>query len=178
MASGVGFRGLAMPSFMDNVLRQADGIKGQGMRFGPIDADKKAPTTATRDMGAVAAGLLRDRSWSGQEEVPVLGPEDLSMNDMAAIVSDVIGREVRYQQVSFDAFKAQLLAGGTTESFAQGYVDMMRAKNEGMDNFAVRTAATDTPTTFRQWCEEELKPVLERDEVALNRLGIPKLAVI
>jgi uncharacterized protein YbjT (DUF2867 family) len=160
MASGVAFRGLAMPSFMDNVLHQAASIKNKSMMSGPIDPDKKAPTTATRDMGAVAANLLADGTWTGQKEMPVLGPEDLSFNDMAAIISDVLGREVRYQQISFEALKEQQLGRGIPESFAQGYVDMMRSKNEGMDNVAERTAETRTPTTFRQWCEEELKPAV------------------
>lgn len=160
MATGAAFRGLAMPSFMDNVLQQAAPITAQGMMFGPLDADRKAPTTATRDMGAVAARLLRDRSWTGQEDVPVLGPENLSMHDMAGIISEVLGREVRYQQIPLDAFKARLLGRGMSESFAQGYIDMMRAKNEGMDNAAPRTPENTTPTTFRQWCEEELKPAL------------------
>ena len=120
MASGVAFRGLAMSSFMNNVLRQAAPIRDQGLMFGPIDPDKKAPTTATRDMGAVAARLLADESWTGQEEVPVLGPEDLSNDDMAAIISEVLGREVRYQQTSYDALKQQLLGGGASESFVQG----------------------------------------------------------
>lgn len=158
--SGVAFRGLAMPSFMDNVLRQAGGIREKGVMFGPIDAGRKVPATATRDMGAVAARLLADGTWTGQEELPLLGPDDLSPDDMAAIISDVLGREVRYQQISFDALKGQTLGRGASESFAQGYVDMMRAKNEGMDNVAERTAETRTPTTFRRWCEEELKPAV------------------
>lgn len=160
MTSGAAFRGLAMPSFMDNVLRQVGVIKDKGLMFGPIDPDRKAPATATRDMGAVAAKLLADDTWTGQEEVPVLGPEDLSPNDMAAIIAEVLGREVRYQQTSLDDLKAQVLGRGASASFAQGYVDMMRAKNEGMDNAAERTAETRTPTTFRQWCEEELKPAV------------------
>ena len=160
MATGVAFRGLAMPSFMDNVLRQAGTIKDKGMMFGPLDPDKAAPTTATRDIGAVASRLLVDGTWTGQAEVPVLGPEDLCFNDMAAIISDVLGREIRYQQVPFDAFKAQLLGRGMSESFAQGYVDMMRAKNEGVDNVVPRTAGSTTPTTFRQWCERELRPAV------------------
>lgn len=160
MATGVAFRGLAMPSFMDNMLQQAASIKGQGAMFGPIDADKKLPTTATRDMGAVAARLLLDGAWTGQEEVPVLGPEDLSFNDMAAVMSDVLGKPVRYQQVPFDAFKAQLAGRGVSESFAQGFADMMRAKNDGMDNAARRTPGSSTPTSFRQWCEDELRPAM------------------
>ena len=160
MTAGAAFRGLAMPSFMDNVLRQAAVIRDQGALFGPIDPGKRLPTTATRDMGAAAARLLRDDGWAGQEEVPLLGPEDLSFDDMAAIISDVVGREVRYRQTPLDAFKAQMLGRGTTESFAQGYVDMMRAKNEGMDNAARRTPENTAPTTFRRWCEEELTPAV------------------
>ena len=39
-------------------------------------------------------------------------------------------------------------------------VDMMRAKDEGLDNGVARTTETASPTTFRQWCEEVLKPTL------------------
>ncbi len=161
MNSGVAFRGLAMPSFMDNTVRQAAAIREEGALYGPMDPDRKAPTAATRDMGAVAAWLLADDSWTGQDEVPVLGPEDHSMNDMAAILSGALGREVCYRQIPFDALKAQLLGRGSSGSFAQGFVDMMRAKNEGMDNVAERTAESRTPTSFRQWCEEELRPALD-----------------
>lgn len=92
--TGAAVRRLALPTFMDNALRQVDAIR-QGKMFGPIKPNKKLPHTATRDTGAAAAALLLDRSWSGQEDVPVLGPEELSYADLAAIVSEVTGREVR-----------------------------------------------------------------------------------
>ncbi len=157
--TGAAVRGLAMPGFMENALQQVDAIR-QGQMFGPLDPDKKLPHTATRDMGAAAARLLQDRSWSGQEDVPLLGPEDLSFNEVATIVSEALGREVRYQQVPFGGFKAQLKERGMSEGFATGYVDMMRAKNEGMDNAATRSSANTGPTTFREWTETELKPAL------------------
>lgn len=160
MASGAAFRGLAMPSFMENTLRQAAGIREKGMFFGPIRPGLKLPFTATRDMAAAAARLLGDDSWNGQGEVPVLGPEDLSFDDQAAIISEVAGRDVRYQQISFDQFKRQFLDRGASESFAQGYVDMYRAKDEGVDNAAVRTAESTSPTSFRTFCEQNLKPLL------------------
>ena len=158
-STGAAVRGLAMPGFMENAFQQLDAIK-RGQMFGPTDPDRKVPHTATRDMGAVAARLLRDRSWTGQEDVPVFGPEDLSFSEVARIVSEVLGREVSYTRVPFDGFKAQLKERGMSENFAQGYVDMMRAKNEGMDNAAPRTRETTGPTTFRQWAEDELKPAL------------------
>jgi uncharacterized protein YbjT (DUF2867 family) len=160
MESGASFRGLAMPSFMENTLRQAGVIKEKGMFFGPIRPDLKLPLTATRDMAAAAARLLCDESWDGQKEVPVLGPDDLSFNDQAAIISEVIGRTVRYQQISFDQFRQQFLTRGASESFAQGYVDMYRAKDQGIDNVAVRTSENTAPTSFRMFCEQVAKPLL------------------
>ena len=158
--TGAHFRALTMPSFMDNILFQVEPIKNQGMFFSPIDGDKAAPTCATRDIASVAAKLLLDRSWSGQGEVAVLGPEDLSFNDMARIMSEVLGKPVRFQQIPFEAFKAQLLDSGMSQEFAQGYVEMMNAKNNGSDNAEPRTPDNTTPTTFRQWCEDVLKPAV------------------
>lgn len=160
MATGVAFRGLALPSFMENTARQAGAMRDTGAFFGPIDPSKRVPLTATHDAAAVAARLLGDERWTGQEDVPVLGPEDLSPNDQARIISEVVGRAVRYQPISFDQFKQGFLGRGASESFAQGYVDMYRAKAEGMDNAAERTVTNAAPTTFRQWCERTLKPAV------------------
>lgn len=157
--SGAAVRGLALPAFMDNALRMVGTIR-EGRMPGPIAPDRKLPHTATRDTGAAAAGLLIDRSWSGQEDVPVLGPEELSYADLAAIVSDVTGREVRYEHQSYEAYKEAAMARGLTDAFAQGFVDMLRAKEKGMDNVASRATAIIGPTSFRQWVEEELQPAL------------------
>ena len=102
--AGVPFRALCMPSFTDNLLRQAGPIKDQGVFYGPSRPDLKAPTVATRDIAAAAAQLLQDRSWTGAAEVPVLGPEDLSQQDMAAIMSEVLGQPVRYEHTPAEEY--------------------------------------------------------------------------
>ena len=157
--TGAAVRGIALPAFMDNALRMVGAIR-EGRMAGPIAPDKKLPHTAARDSGAAAAALLIDRSWSGQEDVPVLGPEELSYADLAAIVSDVTGREVRYEHQSYEAYKEAAMARGLTDAFAQGYVDMLRAKEEGMDNVAPRATAIIGATSFRRWVQEELQPAL------------------
>jgi len=157
MSAGASFRGLAMPSFMDNMLRQATSIRERGMFSGPIDPDLKLPTTAVGDLSSLAVRLLVDNGWSGQQEIPVIGPEDLSHNEMAAILSDVVGRQVHYQQVSFQQVKQQFLSRGASESFAEGYVDMFKAKNDGMDAAAAQNVLNRTATAFRNWCEGQLR---------------------
>jgi uncharacterized protein YbjT (DUF2867 family) len=158
--TGVAYRALANPSFMDNVAAQAVAIKNQGMFFSPIDGDRKLPAVATRDIAAAASRLLLDDRWSGVGEVPLLGPEDLSFNDMARIISEVLGRQVRFQQIPFAAYKDRFVGFGLSEAMAQGMTDMARAKNEGLDNVVQRTPENSTPTSFRQWCEAVLKPAV------------------
>lgn len=91
----------------------------------------------------------------------VLGPEDLSFNDMARIMSDVLVKRVRYQQVSLQDYKATLMRNGMSEAMA----DVMSAKDQGLDNAELRTPESTTPTTFRQWCEEVLKPAVLKEPV-------------
>lgn len=158
--TGVGYRALTMPSMMDNLLWQVDPIRNAGLFFSPIDGDLKAPTCAKRDIAAVAARLLVDPSWTGRDDVPVLGPEDLSFNDMAAIMADVLGKPVRFQQIPMEGFRSQLLKAGQSEPMAQAMVDMLSAKNNGLDNHEPRTPQSTTPTSFRTWCEDVLKPAV------------------
>ncbi len=156
-SSGVSYRALTMPSFMDNLLRQVESIRNRGMFFTPISGDHKLPSCATRDIAATAARLLLDDSWSGNGHVAVLGPEDLSFNDMAQILSEVLSEPVRYQQIPAQALKDRLTGSGMSDAMAQGTVDMMVAKDQGLDNAEPRTPESTTPTSFRQWCDEVLK---------------------
>ncbi len=161
-STGVAFRALTAASFMDNLLRQVPLIRDRGMFSGVGSPSRKLPTVATRDIAAVAARLLLDTSWAGQQEIPLLGPEDLSATDMAAVVSGALGTPVRYQQIPGRAFRDQLTGHGASAAMAQGMLDMMTAKDNGLDNVAARTPrhAIDTPTTFRQWCEDTLRPAV------------------
>lgn len=158
--TGTNYRALTMPSFMDNLLRQTASIRNQGMFFSPISEDRKTPTCATRDIARVAATLLTDRDWTGVEERPVLGPEDLSFADMAGIMSDVLGKTVRFRRVSGEAYKSRLMDLGMSDAMAQGMLDMATAKDEGLDNGVGRTSGFSTPTSFREWCQDTLKPEL------------------
>jgi uncharacterized protein YbjT (DUF2867 family) len=156
--SGVSYRPLTMPSFMDNLLRQAASITKDGVFSLPINGDRKLPSVATRDIASAAAMRLRDHSWNGVVSVPVLGPEDLSYNDMARILSDVLGRSVRFEQITYEAYKARLLARGMSDAMAQGNVDMWIAKDHGIDNAATRTAESSSPTSFRDWAQQAFRP--------------------
>ncbi|MET9398991.1 NAD(P)H-binding protein [Kitasatospora sp. NPDC002965] len=158
--SGVAYRALANPSFFENLLEEADSIREKGCFTDSVDADRRAPLVATADIAAAAEGLLLDRSWTGTGSVPVLGPQDLSPNDLARIMTEQFGRPVRYERQSLDALYATLVGYGLDDAFVQGIVDMKRAKDQGLDAGVARTPQTASPTGFEQWCARTLKPAV------------------
>jgi uncharacterized protein YbjT (DUF2867 family) len=157
-SAGVHYRAVTNPSFMDNLLRQVELIKTKGIFSLPIAGDLKQPSASTRDIAATAAKLLLDQSWTGVGSVPVLGAEDLSYNDMATIMSEVLGKAVRFQEMPRDTFKAGLLQRGMSEAMAQATLDMWIAYGQGLDTAEPRTPQSATPTSFQEWCEGVLKP--------------------
>lgn len=138
-----------------------DSIKKDGVISGTVPGDLKAPTAATRDIAAVATRLLLDHTWTGQDSLGVLGPEDLSSNDMAAILTEVLGTPVRYEQGSREEEKQGFLSYGYSDAMAQAMIDMDIAKEQGLDNALARTPENTTPTSFRQWAREVLKPAVD-----------------
>lgn len=160
-STGVHYRSLGMPGFMDNMLWQLEPIRSQGVFFGSLPADRKSPACATRDIAAVAAGLLLDPTWTGQETVAVPGPEDLSPDDMARVMSEELGRPIAYRRLPAQALQASMVERGMTQAWAQGLTDMTAAVEAGLyDAEPYPDRATTSPTTFRTWCREVLRPAL------------------
>lgn len=162
-STGAHVRALANPTFLDNLLWQIPSLRA-GTLTGTLPADLRLPAVATRDIAAAATGLLVDHRWTGQGTLGVLGPEDLSANDMAAILSDTLGditgTPIRYRRGSRDAARKALIEHGFSPAIAQAMIDMDVAKEAGIDRSISRTAANTTPTTLRQFATEVLAPAL------------------
>ncbi|MGW3994697.1 NAD(P)H-binding protein [Amycolatopsis sp. NPDC004772] len=164
-ASGVAYRALACPSFFENLLEEAGSIRDHGVFTDTVAADRPAPLVAVADIAAAAAGLLLDRSWTGVGSVPVLGPRDLSPDDLARIMTEELGRPVRYHRESHEELRATMLGYGLDAAFVEAMVAMKRAKDEGLDAGVARS--TPSGTEFAQWCATTLKPaVLAAPEAA------------
>lgn len=152
VSTGVSYRALRMPFFLENLLNQVESIKGQGVFFMANFSDRQLATVATTDIAETAAKLLLDDSWSGQDSVPVVGPDELSPNEMAQIMSEVLDRPVHFQQVSGEAYKATMIQHGMSEAWAQGMIDMVAAQNQGIYDADPGTSRPSTHTSFHKWC--------------------------
>lgn len=161
-STGAHVRVLANPSLMDNVDRQVASLRDRGVLSGTLPGEQKLPTVATRDIAAAAVPLLLDHTWTGQDTVDLLGPEDLSQNDLAAILTDVLGKPVRYERGDRAQDKQAFLSYGMSDAVAQALIDMDLAKEHGIDTVVPRTPQNTTPTTFRQWATDVLKPAVQQ----------------
>ena len=159
--TGTAYRALALPFFMENLLRQAQAIKEEGTFSLANTAGRPLPAVATRDVAAVAAALLLDTSWSGQASVPVVSPDNLTPDDMAEVISGTLGRTVRYRQVPAADRQAAMLRRGASEAMAQDMADMTEAQNNGIYDAESRDPDSAAPTSFRQWCHDTLKPAAQ-----------------
>jgi uncharacterized protein YbjT (DUF2867 family) len=159
--TGVSYRALALPFFMENLLRQAQAIKEQGTFSMANTAGRPLLTVATRDVAAAAAALLLDSSWSSQASVPVVSPDNLTPDGMAEVISSTLGRPVRYRPVPAADRQAAMLRRGASETMAQDMADMTEAQNNGIYDAEPRDPDSAAPTSFRQWCQDTLKPAVQ-----------------
>ncbi|MFJ8105949.1 NAD(P)H-binding protein [Streptomyces sp. NPDC096132] len=158
-ATGVHYRALCPPFLMENLLRHVASMRDEGVWPSALVHDRVIRTCATRDVGATAARLLLDDTWTGNADVPLVGPDELTPDGMARVVSEVLGRPVRVQRLTIADLKAALTRFGASEGWAQGVADMTDAQNVQGFYGAVQPSTPDTaPTGLRQWCEEVLRP--------------------
>jgi uncharacterized protein YbjT (DUF2867 family) len=159
--TGAAYRALALPFFMENLLRQGREITEHGTFSLANTAGRPLLTVASRDIAAAAAALLLDPSWGGQASVPVVSPDNLTPDDMAGVISDTLGTTIRYRQVPVADRQAAMLRRGASPAIAQDMADMTEAQNNGIYDAEPRDPDSATATSFRQWCRDTLKPAVQ-----------------
>jgi uncharacterized protein YbjT (DUF2867 family) len=120
--------------FMENALWDVASARDEGVvRSFLQPADKAFPMVATRDVGRLAADLLRQH-WSGTRIVELEGPVRVSANDLARAFAVVLGRPVRVEIVSRDSWEGLFRAQGMKNP--QARIRMLDGFNEGWIEFA------------------------------------------
>lgn len=162
-SSGAAYRSLGMGFYMENLIRPLPRMLSEGVLSLPLIPDRPLATIATRDIAAIAARLLLDRSWEGTEHIPVFG-DNLTPSEMAATISDVLGSRVTFEQADLEQQTASTIQRGVPEGMARDFTAMYQAQQNGIYD-EDWTSATSTPTSFRTWCETVLAHAA-RDGVA------------
>lgn len=161
-ASGIPHVLLRPGAFMQNFLAAAETIRNQDLFYGSSGEGRIAMIDAG-DIAAVAVALLTGDEPTGAI-YSLTGPEAFSNAEAAAVLSEVVGREIRYVDLPGDAYKAGLLEAGLEEWLAEDLVTLDElfvrgagaAVTDDVERLAGRPARTfaefvaDSADTFRK----------------------------
>ncbi|MBM9468254.1 NmrA family NAD(P)-binding protein [Nakamurella leprariae] len=155
-ASGLDWVTVSPNSVMETSLfGQAGAIAGTGSMWGCADQGRVG-LVAADDVGRAAAAVLTDeRPLEPGTDFVITGPEALTMTQVAAVMSDVLGRSVTYQDLPLEKFRQILLSQGLSEQDAEiGVISHFRAWRRGGADIVTDTYRRLTgsePTSLRQW---------------------------
>lgn len=99
-------------AFMQNWLGDvAASARTEGVIYAPID-DGRVPFIDTRDIAAVAAEVLLQPAEHAGKKYVLTGGAAVGYADLAAALTEAIGRTIRYQPISMEEARSHLAARG------------------------------------------------------------------
>ncbi len=122
-ASGIPWTMLRVNGFMQNTLRQAEAIAGQNAFYSSASPAARVSHIDVRDIGEAAATALTEPGHQGQAYL-LTGPEALNDDDIAARLSDVLGRTISHVQVPWEAVRESLIGMGLPEWGIDGFKEL------------------------------------------------------
>ncbi|MDP3951736.1 NAD(P)H-binding protein [Microbacterium sp.] len=141
--------------FFTNLLLDVESLKsGRLQTVLPIDAPMA--WVAPRDIAEVAALTLLNREWAGHRVQAVHGPEDLSWSQVAAILTQELGRDVIVERVADEEMLQQYVDAGMPGAMADAVLGMSTGLRDDFTPEQERSVVTTTLTTLRAWVREEL----------------------
>jgi len=146
--------------FFENLIWQQDSMRQWGRISLPISGSRRYPMIASRDIGHVAAMRLASGDWSGRTVQELHGPADLSFDDVAGILSQILGRHIVYVQCSPQEMHQTLIETGMSENAADSLLEMYDAVETGkLHTIQPRSTQTNTPTTLAMFAQYILEPM-------------------
>lgn len=153
---GVNVLHLRPAFFMENLMMNIPMIKNMGIHGTPMKGDVVTPMIATKDIAAEAAERLLRLDFKGKSVKELLGPRELTMTEVTAILGRAIGKpSLPYVQFPYGDAEKAMTGMGLSPDVARGYIEMYRAFNDGiMKPTEQRSAKNTTPTSFEAFAEE------------------------
>jgi uncharacterized protein YbjT (DUF2867 family) len=155
-ASGLSWALVSPNSVMEtSLLSQADAVKQAGALFGSAGGGRIG-LVAADDVARAAAVVLTERDEPGVN-YEITGPAAVTMAEVAAAMSDVLGRQIAYQDMSDDEFRGLLVENG----FPPEAVDMevilhfaaWRRGDADIVTDTYRELTGQEPTSLAQWLQ-------------------------
>ena len=142
-------------SFMQNLLGSVELIAKKGEFYGATGG-VKIPLIDARDVAAAAAALLIKPCHESESYV-LTGPEGISNDEVAQILSEVTGKSIRYVDIPPEQLKAGMVAAGMPEWLAADLQTLheMWLKGVGTEvSDSVPTLTGRPGRTFREFAQD------------------------
>lgn len=143
--------------FMENVLTNLPMIISDGAMYSIEPGELSFHQVATKDIAAVAVDTLLPGE-PGTRIIDILGPEKISHNRIAEIVSRLIGKPVQHVVVPPEALKGGLVAAGISDHVANLFLEMSEASIKGLLDQCVGDELRQGTTTLQEFAEETFLP--------------------
>lgn len=152
--NGVNVLHLRPTAFMENQLWNIPLIKNIGICGSAERGDLVIGHIATKDIAQVATEELLS-GIQGTSVRELVGPEDLSMNQVTKILGKAIGKEdLAYVQFSYEDAVKGMIDSGLSPSAAKLIVEMQRTANEtDLLSPIPRTEKNTTKTTMQEFAK-------------------------
>lgn len=144
--------------FFTNLLFETESVK-TGLLQTVLPLDSPMSWVAPRDIAEVAALALLSGEWSRRRIQAVHGPEDLTWTQVAKILTEELGWEVRVERIADEQMREQYLQAGMPSAMADAVLGMSTGLRDGFVPEQDRSIVTTTPTQLRSWIREELVPL-------------------
>jgi uncharacterized protein YbjT (DUF2867 family) len=154
-SSGIGFTMLRPSLYMQQTLTLAPSIAATGSFSVPMGTGEVAMVD-TRDVAAVAVRALTTDGHD-RKIYDLTGPEALSFDAMADLISEAIGKRVSYVHVPPEYARKQMLADGVPRWLADDMLVLFSTFREGYGSAVSQTVEKVTgqkPRTFRQFARD------------------------
>ncbi|HTV60248.1 MAG TPA: NmrA family NAD(P)-binding protein [Verrucomicrobiae bacterium] len=158
--AGLNVLHLRPAQFMENLLMNIQPLRTMGVLPGGAKGDLASPWIATKDIGAYAAPRLAACDFKGVSTQELLGPRDVTMNEIASIIGNAIGKpKLSYTQVPFLMLGPAIASMGIPKKTGDLLIEMMKAGNSGLLNpQEARSQENTTPTTIESFATEVFAP--------------------
>src|SRR5262245_41296471 len=157
MDSGLPFTFVQPSFFMQNLLWSADPIKTRGEFYSSIGSTPASHVDA-RDIAAVITATLSEPldRHAGRIHL-VTGPAALTFDQIAEVCSRVVGRPVRYVNLTDEQLKAGLVASGQPEWQAAALLELNTYARQGHASMVTDTVQRITgrrARTLEEWFKD------------------------
>ena len=153
---GIPYTIIRLPIFMENYFQFKNSILGQGIIFSPVDPDKVFQPVSVEDIGKASAAILVNSDKYVNKIITIVS-DSQTYGGFTRALSEVLGKEIKYVRVPYEAAKKGFTDLGVPEWQADGILEILKLIDSASplvtknDIGLYKTITGEEPTDLKKW---------------------------